>query len=589
MSEILNNYKKRHIETYLLTDKYFDVVLAHEDSGFYNTKYDGSLTEKCLSSYIDLQDKNCISGDSLCSLKTWENAVSENAALKDAGFTFTDNGRIWFDKYAAGNGEAIDKIVNSKFNITDGDLKLTLKEVSGITQECKYPVKVMNDGYTKLTGGFYQGVFKYFGFNHEILPTVIENEWNMEFVLRPQKYKTPKNILNDFYPENGGIFFYIGTRAENKFAQFYGNSFEGYEKDEINSGFCENFEEKTYAETLPVEKENKKKDGMDVLYPFNQQFSFNDPCSCDCIERQNKNDEEKEQQNTNPCDFYFGDDYLKTGDTLNAPLETSDGKPLYTNGYFEIKTDNKHLFFNRTKNGFTTENWVDADVVLTGITKNYNTNLQNNLFLIMNRTKNGFTTGNIDKLDGLTETEKYDFKKDIKNNAFALKYNPDGSISYRYLIYDCDSEAGFSVVEETSFSDIISPEEWNVVTVKFKVLNGFVNECNISSTGRKMKLYIYVNGYLKMVSKELPVFDFHELDDTFDKQEGVPFNISLGGGTQGLRESINFKYWEKFPYLLPLEKHFAGTFIGDIRSFKFYTCAMDYAHIKNNSIFELKK
>ena len=326
---------------------------------------------------------------------------------------------------------------------------------------------------------------------------------------------------------------------------------------------------------------------MDVLYPFNQQFSFNNPCSCDCIERQNKN--EKEEQDSNPCDFYFGDDYLETGDTLNIPLETSDGKPLYTNRYFEIKTDNKHLLFNRTKNGFTTENWVDADVILTGITKNYNTNLQNNLFLVMNRTKNGFTTENIDKLDEFTETEKYDFKKDIKNNAFALKYNPDGSISYRYLIQDCDSEEGFSVIEEASFSDVIKPGEWNAVMVKFKVLNGFVNECSIPSAGRKMKLYIYVNGYLKMVSKELPAFDFHELDDTFDKQEGVPFNISLGGGTQGLRESINFKYWEKFPYLLPLEKHFAGTFVGDIRSFKFYTCVMDYAHIKNNSIFELKK
>lgn len=587
MSEILNNHKKRRIETYLLTDKYFDVVLAREDSGFYNTKYDGSLTEKCLSAYIDLQNKDCISGDSLCSLKTWENAVSENAILEDAGLTFTDNGHIWFDKYAVSNGEAIDKIVNSKFNITDNNLKLTLKSVSGITQECKYPVEMMKEGYAKLTGGFYQGVFKYFGFKHEILPSVIENEWNIEFVLRPQKYKTPKNILNDYYPKNNGIFFYIGTRAENKFAQFYGNSFEGYEKDGINSGFCKNFEEKSYAETSPVKKEDDKKDKMDVLYPFNQQFSFNNPCSCDCIERQNKN--EKEEQDSNPCDFYFGDDYLETGNTLNIPLETSDGKPLYTNRYFEIKTDNKHLLFNRTKNGFTTENWVDADVILTGITKNYNTNLQNNLFLVMNRTKNGFTAENIDKLDEFTETEKYDFKKDIKNNAFALKYNPDGSISYRYLIQDCDSEEGFSVIEEASFSDVIKPGEWNTVTVKFKVLKGFVNECSIPSAGRKMKLYIYVNGYLKMVSKELPVFDFHELDDTFDKQEGVPFNISLGGGTQGLRESINFKYWEKFPYLLPLEKHFAGTFVGDIRSFKFYTCVMDYAHIKNNSIFELKK
>ena len=272
------------------------------------------------------------------------------------------------------------------------------------------------------------------------------------------------------------------------------------------------------------------------------------------------------------------------------PSETSDGKPLYDNSYFEITTDNKYLLFNKTKYGFTTENWVEGtDVVLTGVTKNYNTNLNNNLFLLMNRNKNGLTTDSVEKLESLGETKKYSLKKDIENNAFALKYNSDGSVGYRYLVADCDSDEGFSVVEERSFSGMVKSNEWNVITVKFKVLNGYVNECNTPSSGRKMKIYIYINGYLKLVSKELPVFDFHELDDTFDKQEGVPFNISLGGGTQGLRESINFKYWEKFPYVLPLEKHFAGTFIGDIRSFKFYTCPMEYRHIKNNYAFELSR
>ena len=94
---------------------------------------------------------------------------------------------------------------------------------------------------------------------------------------------------------------------------------------------------------------------------------------------------------------------------------------------------------------------------------------------------------------------------------------------------------------------------------------------------------------MKLVSKELPEFDFHELDDTFDKQEGVPFNISLGGGSQGLMESIWTNRKQMFKYILPIEENFAGTFMGDIRSFKFYTCKMESAQIKNNFIYELIK
>ena len=587
MSEILNYYKKRKIETHLLTDKYFDIVLARDEGETSNVKYDAELNKNCLSAYIDLQNENCISGDSLYSIEKWINATSEDATMSDVGFTFTDNGRIWFDKYTTSNKDAADIMVNSQYQISENDIDLRLYKVSGITQNFTYPIEISEDGYAKLMGGFYQGCFRYFGFNHEILPSTIENEWNMEFVLRPQSYETPKNTLNELHPENNGIFFYIGTRAENKFAQFYGDIFEQYRVENINSEYCPSFTDGNYSDV--PENFTEKEDG--VHYLINPNYSFNNPYNCGCPKRNDEDDAQGGETNSgNTCDYYFSDDYALTGDTLTMPSETSDGKPLYDNSYFEITTDNKYLLFNKTKYGFTTENWVEGtDVILTGVTKNYNTNLNNNLFLLMNHSKNGLTTDSVEKLESLGETKKYSLKKDIENNAFALKYNFDGSISYRYLIADCDSDEGFSVVEERSFSGIVKPNEWNVVTVKFKVLNGYVNECNTPSSGRKMKIYIYINGYLKLVSKELPVFDFHELDDTFDKQEGVPFNISLGGGTQGLRESINFKYWEKFPYVLPLEKYFAGTFIGDIRSFKFYTCPMEYRHIKNNYAFELSR
>ena len=180
----------------------------------------------------------------------------------------------------------------------------------------------------------------------------------------------------------------------------------------------------------------------------------------------------------------------------------------------------------------------------------------------------------------------YDTLSDLYNNAFALKYNHDGSVGYRYLVRDCDSEEGYKILEEYSNPGHVKEDEWNVVNVRIRMLNGHVDECENQSKGRKMKLFFYVNGYLKFVSKELPAFDFRKLDDMKERQEGVPYNISLGGGTQGLAESIWTKYKQMFPRGLPLEKNFAGSFIGDIRSFKIYSCPLEYNQIKNNYRYE---
>ena len=100
-----------------------------------------------------------------------------------------------------------------------------------------------------------------------------------------------------------------------------------------------------------------------------------------------------------------------------------------------------------------------------------------------------------------------------------------------------------------------------------------------------MQIMIYVNGKLVLVSKELPIFNLKLLDDLEEKQEGVPFNISLGGGTQGLAEVVYLNYLRLPEYVLPLEKEFGGSFIGWIKSFKFYTCPLNYYEIRQNYKF----
>jgi hypothetical protein len=80
----------------------------------------------------------------------------------------------------------------------------------------------------------------------------------------------------------------------------------------------------------------------------------------------------------------------------------------------------------------------------------------------------------------------------------------------------------------------------------------------------------------------MPKLNLRELDDVYEKQETIPFNISLGGGTQGLCDVILPNYMIKPYRVYPLEKHFAGTFIGYFKSFKFYTCDIESQQIRNN-------
>ena len=97
-----------------------------------------------------------------------------------------------------------------------------------------------------------------------------------------------------------------------------------------------------------------------------------------------------------------------------------------------------------------------------------------------------------------------------------------------------------------------------------------------------MKILIYVNGFLIFVSKSLPSFNFKQIEnECTEKQETVPYNISLGGGSLGLLETILPNYYAISDYILPIERDFCGTFMGDIKSFKMYGGFVNYSAIVN--------
>lgn len=567
MAEILNKYKRWKPRLIINRDRELDFVLSQDNS--HTVEIEGGLTKRCLISYIDTNIDSCIDEDgNLSSFSgfTYENYLNNNVKLDDFGFSGIDNGRILYDNTIKLD-EFIGVLSGSSIELENGDPKLHLYPVQGNSNYYTYHSEIMKDSrdrYYAFKGGFMQGFYKLHEFDYAILPNHIENCWNLEFVIRPRSdYEESGMTLNMEHPENKGIFFYMGTRSENKFARFNG-------EDLIKYPFRNGFEDNCFD--LCEKEKSSGATKYDLLWLYN--FLHAQPTDANLCGKE--------------C--WHCHDSGETESSLTScaiDIETSNGHKLDNRRYFEVSTDNKFIFFDRTKDGFTVNTWDDDDAVVVINQEKFPED--DNLFLLMNRGKSGYTVNTIDEyFDNLTgQSENYSMINDITDNAFALKVNEDGSVGYKYLIKDCDAPSGYSVKSESTFPGMVEDNNWTTINVMCKILDGSLDRCGNSLGYRKMKIFIYVNGYLKLVSQELPEFRFRELKEYYDKQEGVPFNISLGGGTQGLAESMwtdNYKH----PYcrVLPIEENFGGTFIGDLRSFKFYGCQIQYNEIKNNALFE---
>ena len=121
-------------------------------------------------------------------------------------------------------------------------------------------------------------------------------------------------------------------------------------------------------------------------------------------------------------------------------------------------------------------------------------------------------------------------------------------------------------------------DEWNSINVRFAVVNPSNSQCDTQK--RKMRIMFYVNGFLVFISKEIDALSFKNIDEVSQKQEAVPYNISLGGGSLGLLETILPNYYAISNYILPIERDFCGTFMGDIKSFKMYGGFIKYNTIQ---------
>jgi len=124
----------------------------------------------------------------------------------------------------------------------------------------------------------------------------------------------------------------------------------------------------------------------------------------------------------------------------------------------------------------------------------------------------------------------------IKNNAIAFELTQDKRLAYKYINNE-------GLIVTNSSPTILNQTGFTIITMVFApdapVIAPRLLECAEQRLG---KLIFYVNGRAVWTIKEFPEFYFKSFSNDKEKQEGVPYSISWGGGSFGLKESWHYDY-----------------------------------------------
>jgi len=124
----------------------------------------------------------------------------------------------------------------------------------------------------------------------------------------------------------------------------------------------------------------------------------------------------------------------------------------------------------------------------------------------------------------------------IKNNVIAFELTQDRRLAYKYINAD-------GLIVTNSSPVIITATGFTMIAMVFTpdevVSDPALLECTPQRTG---KLIFYINGRAVWMIKEFPEYYFKSFANDKEKQIGVPFSISWGGGSFGLKESWHYDY-----------------------------------------------
>ncbi|MHA2404132.1 MAG: hypothetical protein ACXADH_14135 [Candidatus Kariarchaeaceae archaeon] len=181
-----------------------------------------------------------------------------------------------------------------------------------------------------------------------------------------------------------------------------------------------------------------------------------------------------------------------------------------------------------------------------------------------------------------TSTGSTEYCDELSENALGFRITPDGRIGYRKMTVSMgcynnkDRITGTTMEEGYSENPVFfTGDTWNHVAVTW-TYNTIRNGLPAGT------LRFWVNGRVVYRVENFIGLQLRALNEWSYKQLGVPFNMSWGGGTQGLLESQTFGGPDPADQGLDLETYFAGTFEGELSQLRFYEKPLNLIEIRNN-------
>ena len=589
--------------------KIFDISLASDERDYneeviFSTDLIAQNDGNRLPIYFDLNNPlssqrlsinygNFLSGNTLVSLNYY-NPLNQDlncltaSTLCDIGLTGIDNGLV-----PQMTGETINYTMglftgSSKWNRYYYDRRQKLINItgytnppnqrfSGNTKETVYNIVTKTGNtigvYNQLYGGFYQGFFKLFGYDYETFPNRTNEGWTVEMLLRARQEDqyiptSAQTTLNLTYPKNENTFFYFGSRAENKFYHHASGSpasDSGYTRV---TSVLEGCLQTCACSNTGVTNSRC----VEVYEPLVYTAQHNTTCDCGCNATTQVPNNDKDPL------------YDSMSNSFSLRLS---GDPANPKVCVKVLT-------------FTGGCVTTGTCATTGIT--YQTGYTITEYCSSNTIFNYCSTDNPLYLN--------------KEHWFLID-----CVWERNTYYDtCDLyyRGGLGLISDTEYVDSLSnnsilliqppiTHEGSAPVEQVEIVN--LNErWLIEREDRLGVLKIYVNGRLFYVINGFEEIIPRALNTEKEKQLGVPFNISWGGGTQGLRESLTFTgcptsltglTYIQDPEVMPnqtlsgtslsalttnilIEPTFGGSFDGAISQFRMYTEPLSYPEVIHN-------
>ena len=499
--------------------------------------------------------------------------------LCDVGLTGIDNGLV---KHMS--GETIQITTGLYTTSADTysrykyDRRMKMHPITGFTtsenrlwndDSYNYDMSYATDGspvgyFARLDGGFFQGFYKLPGYDYQVFPQRVSLGWTAEFMLRYRWTGDTSVGLNARYPDNKGTFFYMGARAENKFYHYA----DGEPKQD--TGYTRVTSGLTCMHTCGcASSANTSSQCLQVYQPSGGTITH---CSCGC-----------------PCNCesyaeYAEKDPLYDGvsNALSLRLSGDTGSPRLCVKTYRI-----------------TGGCESSGTCLTGITYHTGTSV----------TEWCSTRGIFDDCSGTT----------YPNVEHWVQI--DAVFQRKEWLDTCDlyDKGGLGLlVEDVYFATL---ENRSVTLVEPPITHdvGFVPPSTEVVTFNDMwteeqkyrlgTLKFYVNGKLFLVAENFEEIIPRLVNAEKEKQIGVGYNISVGGGTQGLHDNLTFSAgcptelsgitYQQDPECLTtddlthteysgltthikLEEYFGGSMIGDVSAFRMYTEPLNASQIRHN-------